>query len=37
LTFGKVGTMGSDWTLSIDFVGDTVAYTVGDQVAKFEI
>jgi hypothetical protein len=37
LTFGKVGTMGSDQTLVIDFVGDTVAYTVGEQIAKFEI
>ena len=38
LTFGKTGTMGSDQTLSIDFVGDTVAYTYGvDQTAQFEI
>ena len=37
LTFGKTGTMGSDQTLSIDFVGDTIAYTVGDKIAQFEI
>ena len=37
LTFGKVGTMGSDQTLVIDFVGDTVAYTVGESTASFEV
>lgn len=37
LTFGKVGTMGSDQTLVIDFIGDTVAYTVGEPKASFEV
>ena len=33
LTFGKVGTMGSDQTLVIDFVGDTIAYSNEDTIS----
>ena len=33
LTFGKMGTMGSDQTLVIDFVGDMVAYSNEDTVS----
>lgn len=33
LTFGKAGTMGSDQTLVIDFVGDTVAYSNEDTIS----
>lgn len=33
LAFGKTGTMGSDQTLVIDFVGDTIAYSNEDTIS----
>lgn len=36
-TFGPAGTMGSDQTLVIDFIGDKNSVIVGEEVVKFEI
>lgn len=36
-TFGPAGTMGSDQTLIIDFVGDKNSVIEGEEVVKFEI